>query len=184
MSWCRSANGCERRPCDAGCEPVLHYNPYTPCQEPCPEPPLVFKAAVVANTTLAANAPALVSFPVAVLSNPNYSILTSTFTAPSAGRYAFTASVTWSTPYASTMFTLTLQLNGANTSFAASTTSGAPGVYVTTVSGILPVSAGAVVNAVAQSTQNVSILGSNPYPSPLSIFQGQLVCYGGVCGSQ
>ena len=177
MSRCW-AGGCEAR-----CQPVLQYNPFTPCQEPCPEPPLVFKAAVVANTMLAASVPTLVSFPVAVLSNPNYSSVTSTFTAPSAGRYAFTASVTWSTPYVSTMFTLTLQLNGANTSFASSTTSGAPGVYVTTVSGTLPLAAGDVVNAIAQSTQNVSILGSDPYPNPLSIFQGHVVCFGGLCGS-
>ena len=166
-----------------GCQPVLQYNPYTPCQQPCPEPPLVFKAAVATNAALSAGVPTQVSFPVAVLSNPNYSLVSSTFTAPTAGRYAFTASVTWSTPYASSMFTLTLQLNGSNRSFAAVTTSGAPGVYVTTVSGVLPMSAGDVVGAIAQSTQDVTILGSAPYPNPLSIFQGQLVCFGGTCQS-
>lgn len=183
MSHCQWASGCNRPPCGSGCEPVLHYNPFTPCPEPCPEPPLVFKAAIVANATLAASVPTLVSFPVAILANPNYNLVSSAFTAPSAGRYAFTASITWSTPFANTMFTLTLQLNGSNTSFAASTTSGASGIYVTTVSGILSLPAGGVVNAVAQSTQNVTILGSNPYPNPLSIFQGQLVCYGQFCGA-
>jgi len=165
------------------CQPVLRYNPYTPCPEPCPEPPLVFKAAAVANAALAAGVPTPVSFPVAVLANPNYSAVTSTFTAPSAGRFAFTASVTWSTPYVNTMLTLTLQQNAVNSSFAASTVAGAPGVYVTTVSGVLPLAAGDVVSAAALSTQNVSLLGSDPYPNPLTIFQGQLVCYGGACGA-
>jgi len=138
--------------------------------------PIVFKSAAVANGDLAAGVPKAVSFPVAVLANPNYSGITSTFSAPSTGRYSFTASVTWSTPYPTTMLTLTLQKNAVNTSFAVSTTSGAPGMYVTTVQGCLPLVLGDVVNVSALPTQNVSIVGSNPCPDPLTFFQGQLVC--------
>jgi hypothetical protein len=138
--------------------------------------PLIFKAAATSNVALSASVPSPVSFPVAILANPDYSLITSTYSAPRAGSYSFTACVTWSTPYQTTMLTLSLQKNGVNTSFAASTTSGAPGIYVTTVQGCVPLVLGDVVSVSALSTQNVSIVGSNPCPNPLTFFQGQLVC--------
>jgi len=166
-------------PCNqtvCSCEPIVRYNPYTPCPPPPLEYPIIFKAAAISNVALSASVPSPVSFPIAILANPNYSLITSTFSAPRAGSYSFTASVTWSTPYQTSMFTLTLQNNGVNTSFAVSTTSGAPGIYVTTVQGCLPLVLGDVVSVSALSTQNVSIVGSNPCPNPLTSFQGQLVC--------
>ena len=160
------------------CQPIGRYNPYTPCPPPPLEPPILFKAAAITNVAISAGVPTAVAFPIAVVANPNYSQITSTFTVPSAGNYSFTASVTWSTPYDKTMFTLTLQQNAINTNFAASTTSGAPGIYVTTVQGCFAsLKLGDVISVLGLSTQNISLMGSNPCPNPLTSFQGQLVCY-------
>jgi hypothetical protein len=102
-----------------------------------------------------------------------YDEITSTFAAPSAGSYAFVATVTWSMSLATpTMLTLFLNLNAVNTSFASSVSAAVPGYYVTTVQGCLQLSAGDVVGVVAQSSQNVTIFGSSPSSPPLTFFRG------------
>jgi len=168
MSCCGSSQNCR---------PIGMYNPYTPCPAPQLDPPIIFKSAAVETIALTQGTPTAISFPVAVLANPNFSLITSTFTAPSRGPYSFTSSITWSTPYVNTMFTMVLQKNGVNTSFATSTTSGTPGVYVSVIQACMPLELGDVIGVSAQSTLNISIVGSNPCPDPLTFIQGQRVCY-------
>ena len=74
------------------------------------------------------------------------------------------------------MLTLFLQKQGLNTKFSASTMAPVPGAYVTTIQGVLPLNALDVVTVAYQSSAAVAILGSNPYPSPITFFQGQRVC--------
>lgn len=174
---CGQTTGCPGTRCSQSaccCQVVTRYDPYSPVV-PCPQPPIIFKAAATANSPLSTGALTLLVFQAAIVANPNYALTTSTFRAPSTGMYSFLAAVTWSTAFPGTMFTLALQKNGANSSFAVSTTAVAMGIFVTTVQGCLPLVAGDVVGVSGLSTQNITIIGNNPYPSPLTFFQGQLV---------
>lgn len=176
---CGQTAGCAGTRCSQSaccCQVVTRYDPYSPVV-PCPQPPIIFKAAAAANSQLSTGALTLLVFQAAIVANPNYALTTSTFRAPSAGMYSFLAAVTWSTPFPGTMFTLALQKNGATSSFAVSTTAVALGIFVTTVQGCLPLITGDVIGVSGLSTQNITIIGNNPYPSPLTFFQGQLVGY-------
>jgi hypothetical protein len=173
---------CPTNPC---CGP---YNPYDPCTAPCPleNSPIIFKAVAVANQAVAPVTVYPVTFPFFALPSEDYSADTSSFTAPYTGLYSFQATVTWSSSLPNTMVTLLLQKNGLNTKFSASTMAPIPGFYVTTIQGNLslqwqsdPLTGQTSADSVAvaiQSSQNVTILGSTPYPTPITYFQGQRVC--------
>lgn len=164
------------RPVGSACSLVKEYNPYSPCTTSPPAPPVLFLSTSCANVTRLAGVSSAVAFPVSIIPYPAYDTISSSFIAPSTGRYAFLATVTWSmTLAASTMLTLFLTLNAVNTSFASSVTSAEPGYYVTTVQGCLQLTAGDVVGVTAQSTQDVIILGSSPSSAPLTFFRGQIV---------
>ena len=117
-----------------------------------------------------------VLFPFFALPNEYYDLSTSAFVAPYAGVYSFQATVTWSSKLDNTMVTLFIQKQGLNTKFSASTVAPIAGAYVTTIQGILNVAANDMVSIAVQSSQPITVLGSEPYPSPISFFQGQRVC--------
>jgi len=159
--------------------PPQCYSPYSPCLPPCPPSPLLFRASVLQNVPLTPGTPSPLAFPQVTVANQYYSTVptvppTSAYTAPVAGTYVFTASVTWATALPAAMFTLYLQKNGVNTGFAASTMANGVGSYVTAVTACIPVAAADVVTFAAASTQPVTIQGGPPCPSPLSFFQGQV----------
>lgn len=167
---------CPSNPC------CTQYNPYSPCDAPCPleNSPIIFKAVAISAQT---GAPTdlqgqtyPVLFPFFVLPSEFYDTATSSFVAPFTGVYNFQATITWNTGLNNTILTLFLQKNGVNTKFVASTMAPIPGAYVTTVQGNLNLSQGDAVGVAYQSSQSVSILGSNPYPTPITYFQGQRVC--------
>jgi hypothetical protein len=78
------------------------------------------------------------------------------------------------------MVTVFIQKNGLNTKFSASTMAPIAGAYVTTIQGSLSLQVGQkaidAVSIAIQSSQNITILGSAPYPTPITYFQGQRAC--------
>lgn len=172
-------------PSNSCCRP---YNPYAPCAEPCPSEnsPIIFKAVSIANQSIVPSSIYPVTFPFFALPSEYYDADTSSFVAPFTGAYNFQATVTWAASAPNTMVTLFLQKNGLNTKFSASTMAPIPGYYVTTIQGTLSLqvqsdtqtgqtSADAVAVAI-QSSQNITVLGSTPHPTPITYFQGQRVC--------
>jgi len=166
MALCYQATGCPP-PC---------YNPFTPCPTPCPPPPPAFKASALTNATLPLGTNQQVLFPQVVLANPAYDPTVSAFQAPAAGTYSFTATVTWSTAVAATIFTLSLLKNGSPSGFSATTTSNAIGNYVTAVTGCISLNANDTISVNALANNACTILGNNPFPAPITSFQGFRVC--------
>ena len=172
-----AASGCNG--CSCPCPPpppCSCYNPYTPCPPPCPAPPPAFKASALTNATLPANTNQQVLFPQVILANPAYVASVSAFQAPATGTYSFTASVTWSTSAAATLFTLSLLKNQSATGLMATTTSNAIGNYVTGITGCLALVAGDTVTVNGLANFAITIVGNNPFPAPLTSFQGFRVC--------
>lgn len=169
--------GCGR----GGASSVACYNPYTPCAPSCAGDlaPIIFRAVALATSNSASAVEGQIfqiAFPFFALPSQYYDADTSSFVAPFSGSYSFQATVTWSSSTSNTMLTLFLQKQSLNTKFSASTMAPVPGAYVTTIQGVLSLNAGDVVTVAYQSSASVSILGSNPYPSPITFFQGQRVC--------
>lgn len=179
---CSGCQNCVGGSCGrGGASAVACYNPYSPCAPACAGDlaPIIFRAVALATSNSTATTEGQISqiaFPFFALPSQYYDVESSSFVAPYSGSYSFQATVTWSSSASNTMLTLFLQKKGLNTKFSASTMAPVPGAYVTTIQGVLPLNAGDFVTVAYQSSAAVALLGSNPYPSPITFFQGQRVC--------
>jgi len=140
----------------------------------------MFKAVSIASQSVVPASIYPVIFPFFVLPHEYYDPDTSTFVAPFTGMYNFQATIAWSSSSPNTMVTVFIQKNGLNTKFSASTMAPIAGAYVTTIQGSLSLQVGQkaidAVSIAIQSSQNITILGSAPYPTPITYFQGQRAC--------